>query len=35
MGGTCSTHGVMRILYKILVWTPEKKKPFGGPRHRW
>jgi len=35
VGGTCSTHGVGRRVYRILVGGPERKKPLGRPRRRW
>jgi len=24
-----------RDVYRVLVWKPEGKRPFGRPRHRW
>jgi hypothetical protein len=24
-----------RVLYRILVWKPEEKRPHGRPRRRW
>jgi hypothetical protein len=35
MGRQCSTHGVTRNAYRILVGKPEGKRPLGRPRHRW
>jgi hypothetical protein len=35
VGGTCSTHGEERGVYRGLVWSPERKRPLGGPRRRW
>jgi hypothetical protein len=35
MDGTCSTHGEVRNLYKIVVGKTERKIPLGRPRHRW
>jgi hypothetical protein len=35
MGGTCSTHGSDKNVYKILVGEPEGKKLHGTPRRRW
>ena len=35
MGGTCSTYGERRGVYRVLVGKPEGKRPLGGPRHRW
>jgi hypothetical protein len=35
MSRTCSTNGVKRNAYRILVGKVEGKKPLGGPRHRW
>ena len=35
MGGTCSTYGERRGVYRILVGKPEGKSPHGKPRHRW
>jgi len=35
MDGSCSKHGEMRKVYKILVGKPEGKKPHGRRRHRW
>jgi hypothetical protein len=34
MGGTCSTNGEKRIVYRILVVKPEGKRPLGRPRLR-
>jgi hypothetical protein len=27
--------GERRVIYKILVWEPEGKRPLGRPRRRW
>jgi len=37
MGGACSTYGVeeRRGVYRVLVVTPEGKRPLAGPRHIW
>ena len=35
MGGTCSTYGVRRGVYRVLVGKPEEKRPLGRSRHRW
>ena len=35
MGGVCSTYGVMRGLYRVLVGKPEGRRPLGRPRQRW
>jgi hypothetical protein len=35
VGGTCGTHGEGRGVYRILVGSPECKRPLGRPRHRW
>jgi hypothetical protein len=35
MGKACSTNGEKRIVYRILVGKPERKRPLGRPRHRW
>jgi hypothetical protein len=32
---TCSTHGVKRNAYRILVGKQEGKRPLGRPRRRW
>jgi hypothetical protein len=32
MGGACSTDGVERGVYKVLVGKPEGKRPLGRPR---
>jgi hypothetical protein len=34
MGGTCSTHGGGRDVYRVLVGRPEGKSPLGRPRRR-
>jgi hypothetical protein len=35
MDGACSTNGVKRTAYKVLVVNPEGKRPLGRQRHRW
>jgi hypothetical protein len=35
MGGACSTNVANRNAYRILLGTPEIKKPLGRPRRRW
>jgi hypothetical protein len=35
VGGTCSTHGEGRVVYRVLVGRPEGKRPLGRPRRRW
>jgi len=35
MGGTCSTYGASRVVYRVLVGKPEVKRPLGSPRLRW
>jgi hypothetical protein len=35
MGGSCSTNGEKRNAYRLLVGTPEGKRPLGRPRRRW
>jgi hypothetical protein len=35
MGRACSTNGEKRNAYRILVGTPEEKRPLGRPRRRW
>jgi hypothetical protein len=34
MGTSCSTNGIMRNEYKILVGKHERKRPLGRPKHR-
>jgi len=34
-GRACSTYGVRRGVYRILVGKPEGKRPLGRPRPRW
>jgi len=34
MGGTCSIHGEIRNVYKILIGKPKVKRPLGRPRRR-
>jgi hypothetical protein len=35
MGRPCSTNGVKRNAYRLLVGKPERKRPLGRPRRRW
>jgi hypothetical protein len=35
MGGTCSTYGERRDVYRVLVVKPDNKRTFGKPRLRW
>ena len=35
MGGTCSTYGNKRGVYRVLVGKPGGKKTFGRHRSRW
>ena len=35
MGGTCSTYGERRGVYRVLVGKPEGKRPLGRHRLRW
>jgi hypothetical protein len=35
MGGACSSDGVGRNVYRILVGKPEGKRPLGRPMRRW
>jgi len=35
LGGTCSTYGERRGIYRFLVGKPEEKRPLGRHRHRW
>jgi hypothetical protein len=35
MGGTCSTMGERKCVYRVLMGKPERKRPLGRPRHRW
>jgi hypothetical protein len=35
MGKACSTNGVKRNAYRILVGKSEGKRPLGRPRRRW
>jgi hypothetical protein len=35
MGGTCSTNGEKRNVYRILVGKSEGKRPLGRPRRKW
>jgi hypothetical protein len=35
MGGACSTYGVRRGVYRVLVGKSEGMRQLGGPRRRW
>jgi hypothetical protein len=35
MGGTCSSDGEGKGVYRVLVGNPEGKRPLGRPRCRW
>jgi hypothetical protein len=35
MGGVCSSYGVGRGVYKVLVGKSEGTRPLGRPRRRW
>jgi hypothetical protein len=35
MGRACSTNGVKKNAYRILVGKPERRRPLGRPRRRW
>jgi hypothetical protein len=35
VGGTCSTHGEGRGVYRVFVGRPERKRPLGRHRRRW
>jgi hypothetical protein len=35
MGGIYSMNGLINNAHKIVVVTPEGKRPFGKTRHRW
>jgi hypothetical protein len=35
VGGTRSSHGEGRCVYRVLVGRPEGKRPLGRPRRRW
>jgi len=35
MGGACSTYGMRRGVYRVLVRKPEGMRPLGRPRRRW
>jgi hypothetical protein len=35
MGGPCSTNGEKGNAYRLLVGTPEGKRPLGRPRRSW
>jgi len=34
-GGTCSTYGERRVVYRVLVRKPEGKRSLGRLRSRW
>jgi hypothetical protein len=35
MGGACSVYGERSAIYRVLVGTPEGKRPNGISRRRW
>jgi hypothetical protein len=35
MGGACSTYGVSRDLYRVLMGKPEENRPLGRPWLKW
>ena len=35
MGGACSMYGERRGVHRVLVGTPEGKRPRGRPKRRW
>jgi hypothetical protein len=35
MGMACSAGGEEKVVYRVLVWKPEGKRPLGRPRRRW
>jgi hypothetical protein len=35
MGRACSTNGVRRNAYRVLVGKPERRRPLGRPTLRW
>ena len=35
MGGTCSTYGERKGVYRVLVGKPEGKRSLGRPRRKW
>jgi hypothetical protein len=35
VGGTCGTHVVGGCVHRVLVGSPEGKRPLGRPRRRW
>jgi hypothetical protein len=35
VGGTCSTHGDGKDVYRVWVGRLESKRPLERPRHRW
>jgi hypothetical protein len=35
MGGTCSTNGEKREVYRLLARKSYGKRPLGRPKHRW
>jgi hypothetical protein len=34
MGRACSANGEGRVIYRVLVWKPEGRRPLGRTRHR-
>jgi len=35
VAGACSKYGERKDVYRVLVVTPEGKRPLGRPRRRW
>jgi len=35
MGGTCSTNGDRRCVYRVSLGKPEGKRPLGRPKRKW
>jgi hypothetical protein len=35
MGGSCSTNGEKRLVYRLLLGKPEGRKPLGRSKRRW
>ena len=35
MGGSCSTYGGSRYVYKVMLGTPKGKRPLRGPNCSW
>ena len=35
MGGTCGAYGEGKVVHRVLVGKPERKRPLRRPRHRW